>query len=217
MVTMTRFTVVLRRSVRGEHEHLEGRLGLPASIGDWADYSRLLTLWATVWDAVALLASPATAPGSELSVLASDARTALALDRSELVPCPPPGPAPFDLAPDEASVWGAVYVLRGSSLGNQVLHPLILGQLDGRHGSAFRYLTGRGSDVRRDWSAFCRRLDGWAARGTDTDRDRTIASAATTFHFVGTVADATGWVAQAAPHERVPRLKVSRWTSDGLL
>ena len=78
--------------------------------------------------AFAATADPATPPGSELTVLAGDALAALALDRGELEPCWHAPATSFDLPADEASLWGAAYVLRGSSLGNQVLHPLILGR-----------------------------------------------------------------------------------------
>jgi heme oxygenase len=185
-----RFTVALRRSLRGEHERLERRLGLPASIVDSADYSRLLSLWSIVWDSVA-----AKAAGSELAVVAGDALAALALDRGEPEPCQQIQETPFELPGDEASIWGATYVLRGSSLGNQFLHPLILGRLGGGSEVSTHYLAGHGTEVRRDWSAFCHRLDHWAGLAAQTDRDRAAASAANTFRFVGAVADATGWPA----------------------
>lgn len=191
-----RFTVALRHTLRSEHERLEGRLGLPGSIGGHADYARLLSLWSIVWEGVAATADPATVPGSELAVLAGDALAALARDCGELEPGAHPPAITVELPADEASLWGAAYVLRGSSLGNRFLHPLILGRLGGSGCVlGLHYLAGGGPDVRRDWSAFCRRLDHWAECASEPDRDRAADSAAATFRVVGTVAEALGWPA----------------------
>src|SRR5664279_4426938 len=124
-------------------------------------------------------------------MLTGEAEAALALDFAEITAFsrPPARPrVPFAVSTDEASLWGVAYVLRGSSLGNQVLHPLILRQLGGRHASAFRYLTGSASETRRDWSEFCDRLNQWGARATEMERGRVLACAAATFGLVGRVA-----------------------------
>lgn len=194
-----RLTAVLRRSLRSDHERLERRLSLPASVTDSADYARLLAFWAGIWSAVEVAADATTEAGAELVILAGGACAALSLDRAELGPTPLPPTVPLDVPPDEASQWGVAYVLRGSFLGNRILHPLILRRLDGTHRSAFRFLAGSGPDGRREWTEFCRRLDTWATPRTEPDHRRTVAAAAMTFRFVDTAAEAAGWVTVSAP------------------
>lgn len=194
-----RLSMVLRRSLRSDHKQLERRLCLPGSVTDAADYGRLLAMWTVVWTAVAAAADPATAPGSEVVLLAGRARAALASDRSVLGHDSPAPAVPLAVPTDEASLWGVAYVMRGSSLGNRVLHPLIVQRLGGAQRSAFRYLGGGGADVRSEWSDFCRRLDHWGVDAPEADRASSADAAATTFRFVGSVADAAGWVTVRTP------------------
>lgn len=192
----------LRPRLRTEHLRIESRLRLPDSISSVADYGRLLDLWATVWVAITGQADEGTAPGRELVALSARARELLAADHRDL----PAGPTTvaaqvtFAVAPDAASRWGVAYVLTGSSLGNRVLRPLILGRLGGEQPFALRYLAGRGSEVRRDWRQFCARLDLWATEATDQDIERAVAAGAATFQLVADAADAVAWPTTSQPH-----------------
>lgn len=195
----TSTAAVTRATLRPEHLHVESRLRLPESIGGPADYERLLELWSTVWAAVADQRDDTSAPGRELIALAERAGELLAADRSALASRPaPPAPSPaapvrFVVSPDAAARWGTAYVLKGSSLGNRVLRPLIGSRLDGVPPTAFGYLTGRGSEVRRDWRRFCARLDRWGAQASADDVQRMIAAGAATFRLVADAADAVAW------------------------
>lgn len=204
----------MRARLRPEHLRVESRLRLPEAISGPDDYERLLELWTTVWTVVADQHDDTSAPGRELVALADRAGDLLAADRAALASRPAPrapattapatsasataasataAPVRFVVAPDAASRWGTVYVLKGSSLGNRVLRPLIGSRLDGVPPTAFGYLTGRGSEVRRDWRRFCARLDQWGAQASADDVQRITAAGAATFQLVADAADAVAW------------------------
>lgn len=193
-------SAVLRATLRPAHEGLEHRLGLPDGVRDRSDYARLLSLWSAVWAAVASWADlQPVRPG--LADAAHAARAALADDGCELRPGPgrpaarPVAALPFPVPQDEASHWGVSYVLKGSTLGNRVLTPLIARRCDDTPPTAFRYLTGTGRDVRRDWVRFRDHLDGWADSVAPPQRGRAVHAAGATFALVGAAADAVGWPA----------------------
>lgn len=200
---MQELSVVLRTTLRPAHEQIEQRLGLPDGVRNRADYARLLELWSAVWAAVASWVDLQPVRPA-LADTADAARWALVDDGYELRPAgglpatPPPGRLTLAVPPDEASSWGVSYVLTGSTLGNRVLQPLIARRCDDAPGTAFRYLTGTGRDVRRDWVRFREHLDRWAGSVSPPERARTVDAGAATFALVGAAADAVGWSAAGA-------------------
>lgn len=194
----------LRAATRGRHAAVERQLGLPDSVGDLADYVRLLAFWRRVWGvggAVLAAAAPGALPAS-FPVEALDS------DLAELAgwcggvgagPGPsglvPPGPAGRGLPSVGAGVWGVGYVLQGSRLGGRFVAPALQARLGLPAGTGMRFLSADGGDVGAEWAEFRGRLRAVAPDPHGSRADAVLAGALATFDLVAEQAAVFGWPA----------------------
>lgn len=208
----------LRTATRGWHTAVEHQLSLPHSVGDLADYLRLLAYWRRVWEiggavlaAAAPEALPRTSPvealDADLAELAGWSGGAGAgPPASGSVPPvagPVPGPLPGSdwagsgLPSTGAGVWGVGYVLQGSRLGGQFVAPALQKRLGLPAGTGMRFLLADGADVGADWAEFRVRLRAVAPDPCGDRADAVLAGALAAFGMAAVQAAVFGWPAGA--------------------
>ncbi|MEI6559380.1 MAG: biliverdin-producing heme oxygenase [Rhodospirillaceae bacterium] len=97
---------------------------------------------------------------------------------SALGVAPPPAEAPIPLLEGEASCWGALYVVEGSTMGGQMIHR----QLAARHpAAALGFFLPHGDQAGENWRRFRTRLE--VALGRPEALDQAIAAAIATFQL----------------------------------
>jgi heme oxygenase len=171
----------LRAETRAAHDAIDGALDLDANLASRAAYRELLARFYAFhagWEPVlaALIADgDFFEPRRKLSLLAADlSHLGLAPDQIEdLAPCRPAPPMTT-----RSQVFGAMYVLEGSTLGGQLISRQVaerlgLGADDGAH-----YYNAYGLAVGAMWRAFGQRLNQTAP---ELDGGAVVAAAQTTF------------------------------------
>ena len=173
----------LARGTAPLHEHVDGRLDLPAGIADRDHYRTLLGAMLRAWDAV------------ERTLASSGAIQALGLDaipradalRADLATLggTQQGPGRPSVAMGLAEGVGTVYVLEGSALAGPVLAPLVERHLDLAPGEGTSFFRGLGPRTSRRWADVQARIDGWGRGCAGAEVDRAVWAAQLTFAIVG--------------------------------
>lgn len=204
----------LRTATGGWHAAVEHQLNLPDSVGDLADYLRLLAYWRRVWGiggavlaAAAPEALPRTSPVEALDAdLAELAGWRGGVDagprasgsvRPVAGPVPGSDPAYSGLPSTGAGVWGVGYVLQGSRLGGQFVAPALRERLGLPAGTGMRFLLADGGDVGADWAEFRVRLRAVAPDPCGDRADAVLAGALAAFGMAAVQAAVFGWPAGA--------------------
>jgi len=161
-----------------------------------AGLAAVLLGWLAVWNQVRLAVvepGASTEATAELRIPSVEALDWLATDLADLAPAaeavPPQRTGQGDAwvlreyLADPSASWGIAYVLRGSRLGGGVLAPFVRTALDLPDGCGTRFLASQGTDPRREWVSFRRRLD--AANLPPAGFTAAVDSARWTFRWVG--------------------------------
>ncbi|WP_222182105.1 biliverdin-producing heme oxygenase [Geminicoccus harenae] len=161
----------LRAETSADHAVLEARLDLLASPLDLDHLRRVLRAFHgfhAAWEPmVEALLGERFRPRRRLGLLAADLR--LLGDRDGLPPRPDLAPLP-----DQASAWGSLYVLEGSTLGGAVIAKALA-----RSGVAgLGYFNPHGRKTMGNWQAFRSEL---TAAVTPGDEPAALAAARATF------------------------------------
>ena len=173
----------LRTNTRAAHVALEDTLALlqpPLSRARFVDALQGFAVFHRAWEprVAELIGDEAfLAPRRRLSLLASDL-TELGSEPSDSAASD--GGA-FDLSfvCDEASAWGSLYVMEGSTLGGQVISKALRdADTDWAAERGLGYFNPYGHATAAMWRAFCARLE---AEAEHLDTDRIVAGAQACF------------------------------------
>jgi heme oxygenase len=172
----------LARGTAPLHEHVNGRLDLPAGIADRDHYRVLLGAMLRAWDAVErTLASSGAVQALGLEAIRR--ADALGADLVALGGTPDGGRPPAAMGVAEGV--GTIYVLEGSALTGPVLAPLVERHLDLAPGEGTSFFRGVGPRTSRRWADVQTRIDAWGRGCAGAEVDRAVWAAQLTFAIVG--------------------------------